>query len=1010
MLILILSGCSTACAGISPRPVRFTHLSTQNGLSQSTVHAIHQDRTGYVWFATMSGIDRYDGYTVTHFDGPDLPDRRGPVGPAYAICEWKGRLWVGWDADGMTWFDEEAGTFRRPDVRQRANSVTTLFPDGDSVLWVGTGQGLFLMSDRDGTPSNAMLRAAIGGRLNEHYISGICRDLKKRMWIATVGGLFCWDPADDSLRSFGTTGLLGKKVSSPLVRTIFLDANGRLWIGTNKGLDCYSENAGIEQVLSGSDIAAIAPTRSGDLWLGTFADGVIVLDPVTRKVRQRILPDARDDTRLPSGKIRSVAADKFNGIWVGTSDAGAHRSSEGGLSSDFHEITPALTGPNAVWSFLAPPASSNAPLYIGAQNGVFACGPDMRPHMAWPARYAVRAMLEGRGVEGDGLWVGTLGGGLRFLRRTSSGLKETARYFQNPRTNNESGIYALHRDRAGSIWIGSNGGGLRSLAGAPMQERVYPLIDGRDTARWVLSICEDRSGTLWTGTWKQGLWRRAANEERFKKVRPEDVRLKTLMSQSVFSMQPDRNHPDVLWLGTNGDGLWRYDTHTGEVTTFGEKEGLPDDTIYGIIQDTGGLVWVSTNRGIAICDPVRGDILHPPAGERAPGKEFNLGAVSRGRDGSVLFGAAGGFVECGHLPDVLNTPPVVVLAGLTIAGRETRAVAHSDAGPTISVAHDAWPLALTFTALHLDAPRLNLYTFAIEGIDTNWSAPSTNRRLDVLFLPPGTYTVRARVCTPEGIWSVKPLAITLVVAPAFWNTWTFRVLLFVTVIASLVALWILGQRRAHARDIALHKEQARLRRRIATDFHDDFGARAARISMTAHLLNDGTEAIGKGLAEHLDRLALDAQKLSREMREMTWELDPERDSLLDLAAYLKGYSDELFDATPIAFSLEGISQDLDRVILPMEWRQQIGRIFKEGMTNALKHAAGCHRVWLGFAVDRGVLQIELRDDGSGFGVVGVRRGNGLKNMRERARSLHGELAIDSCPGGGTTIRLRVKLP
>jgi signal transduction histidine kinase/ligand-binding sensor domain-containing protein len=1001
---LLLCCLHPACALASVHPAHFAHLSTQQGLSQNTIHDICQDKTGYIWFATMSGVDRYDGYGLVHIDGPELADGHGPVGPAFAICEWNGRLWAGWDADGIAWYDATSGSFRRPDLPQRLTAVASFYPDGDSLLWIGTGKGLDILSQKNGTLRWAPLRGSAGDRLGDKFISGIRRDAHRRVWIATFSGLFCLVPGEDTLRVIGAAGPREKRLSSNIIRAIHVDDGDKVWVCSDGGLDCYSESAGVEHVLSGNVITSVVQARSGDLWLGTWSAGVLVFDPVRRIIRQHISPAPETETGLPSGSIRSLAVDAFNGIWVGTADAGAHRFSEGGFQYRHHEIPAMSTGQNGAWAFCQPAALSEVWTYVGARNGLWAYTDGKEPRRVWASKYPVRAILEGRPEEGGGLWLGTLGGGVTHLRQDGPGFRRVAEYFASTSRSNEATVYALHRDRNGTMWVGTNGGGMRSLSGASPRGRVHALIDGSDTASWVMSITEDDVGTLWVGTWKHGIWHLTASGTRFEKVHLQESSQDPLRHASVFSVLADRHYPHVLWLGTNSDGLWRWDTRTEVLKQYSERDGLPDNTIYGIAQDRNGVIWFSTNRGLAAIDPAHGDIILPPGGEGALHGEFSLGAELEGRDGGVIFGGPGGFVVCERLTGVRAASPRVALSGISVGGKDL-AVSPGVADP-ISVGPDSWPLTLTFTALHMDTPGQNSYAYAIEGFDTVWSAPSTNRRLHIRSLPPGSYTIRVRARTPGGSWTEAPLRVAVLATPAFRDTWRFQALLA----GSVIILFVLAGFAWWRRTTVLQEERVRLRKKIARDFHDDFGARAARISMTAHLLKDETHVSTGDVSHQLEHLALDAQKLSREMRGMTWELDPEKDSLMDLASYLKEYSDELFDDSLVAFSLEGVDRAFERVVLPMEWRQQIGRIFKEAMTNTLKHADGCRHVTLGFTVERGIIRIELRDDGNGFGVVGTGHGNGLKNMRERARSVHGEITIDSYPGAGTSVVFQGKLP
>jgi len=162
--------------------------------------------------------------------------------------------------------------------------------------------------------------------------------------------------------------------------------------------------------------------------------------------------------------------------------------------------------------------------------------------------------------------------------------------------------------------------------------------------------------------------------------------------------------------------------------------------------------------------------------------------------------------------------------------------------------------------------------------------------------------------------------------------------------------------------------------------------------------------------EFISNIIANADSLSAEMREHIWEIDPDKDTLYHLANHLKNFSDKLFELTTIGFQLRGLVPAIEQIKLPLEWRQHLIRIFKEGMNNILKHAEGCKNVTLEFRLDDGQLEIILKDDGIGFDLNEKVIGNGLKNMHERAQQINGALSIISNINKGTTLHFKGKLP
>jgi ligand-binding sensor domain-containing protein/signal transduction histidine kinase len=963
-----------------------------------------------MWFGTMNGVNRYDGYTVVCYHGPEPETDMVPRGPANVLCEWEGRLWVGWDSRGLTWYDEGTGLFRTPDFNQPAYAVTALQVGSGSRLWIGTGRGLFMLTHSDGVLKHSPAVDPLGKMLSGAYVSALCCDDRDRLWVATYAGVYRWDPVDGSVQHFGRTDHSAFRIASDSVKALCNAADGGVWIGTANGLTYYAEGIDCRSFLAGEDITSLAMSHQGDLWVGTQGDGITVYDVAGGEVHAQIRPDMSRRDMIHSGKIRSLCPDSFGGMWVGTADAGVARAASQEPVCQIYPLETTPVGQNAIWSLFAPMAGQNVRLYAGVQDGVLEFDSRMRSKHSWRSAYPVRTILQDHAADGSALWAGTLGDGLVRLQQGRNGLTETGHYMRQPQARNESTIYALFRDRQDTIWVATNGAGLYAFRGTPEHVTHQELIDGRDSAVWVMSMCEDSTGALWAGTWKQGVWCRPRAGGSFVKVRMSTMNDRRLIWGSVFSLQCDREDGAVIWLGMNGQGLVRYDTRTGRAVIYTERDGLPDNTIYGIVQDESGLIWVSTNNGIAMIDHNTRTVLRCLMAGSSARAEFNLGAWCGGLTGSVFFGGPGGFVEFETGRRGRGTPPSIVLA--SIATRDGREIlrAHVHSRERIELGYGIGPLLLTFTALHYEDPAHNMYSFRSVGKDTSWCPATTLRTLELDSLSAGEHVVEARAVTPDGVWSVEPIRLTLVVAPPLWDTWGFRITAGVVVVTGLAGGSRARIRRRRERQRSMQEERALLRRKLAIDFHDDFGARAAKISMAANLLAGDTREIPGGFERQLHILASDAEKLSREMREMTWEIDPGKDSLMDLATYLKEYSDELFDSTMIAFSLRGIAPEFERSVVPMDMRHHIVRIFKEGMTNALKHARGCHHISLAFTLDGSVLEIALQDDGMGFVDDTAPRGNGLHNMHERARVLGGTLSVSSVASRGTRIALRVKLP
>lgn len=268
---------------------------------------------------------------------------------------------------------------------------------------------------------------------------------------------------------------------------------------------------------------------------------------------------------------------------------------------------------------------------------------------------------------------------------------------------------------------------------------------------------------------------------------------------------------------------------------------------------------------------------------------------------------------------------------------------------------------------------------------------------------------RVKAANSDGIWNEEGIAVQVTISPPFWRTWWFYLLASLS--ASLVAYSYHQYRLRQVSNIERARADAEesIRARLWRNLHDELGVLVTIISLSSNILRRKLRKSSPEINDHLRKITENVDKLSVEMKASIWEIDPKQDSVYDLAVQLKNFSDHLIDETDMAFQLVGLSDDLAKITLPIEWRQHLSRIFKEGMHNILKHARGCKNIALKIGSNYD-LTIILSDDGRGFDLENCTLGNGIKNMQHRARKIGGKLEIISGIGDGVRIQFRGKRP
>jgi signal transduction histidine kinase len=286
--------------------------------------------------------------------------------------------------------------------------------------------------------------------------------------------------------------------------------------------------------------------------------------------------------------------------------------------------------------------------------------------------------------------------------------------------------------------------------------------------------------------------------------------------------------------------------------------------------------------------------------------------------------------------------------------------------------------------------------YRLEGADSDWFFAGTNRRVMYANLAPGRYVLHVRGSNSDGVWSEKELAIPMVIAPPYWQTWWFRLLLIV----ALGLLTYAGFRYRLARLMVVEK----LRLRIAQDLHDDIGSTLSGIALTsgqliAHLSDE--EQAKKDLQE----LRQVAAEKADSLRDLVWTINPEKDSASDLLLYLKETVHRMLRGMEVTFT--GI-QDAPEEKITLEVKHNVTMIFREILHNILSHSRARH-VEICVTGDAGRLRLRVTDDGVGFDPNTCTRGSGLVNLEQRTRAIGGTIKIETRPGAGTTIVLDVKI-
>ncbi len=815
----------TAHADSQPR---FQRLSLEQGLSQSYVVCMAQDKLGFMWIGTYDGLNRYDGTNVVVYR--NIPGRPDSL----------------------------------PD-----NSIRTLFVDPvDGTLLVGTKNGGLAVYDRQADRFRSYPAATPypSGDVDKE-IRAIARDVAGNYWVGGAAGLARITPATGVVDAVSLSDRNGNAVINPVI-AIKARANGSLLVATTR--DVYAVNPADGQS------APLLPGPLGELPADVRINGIACDGPDTLWVLTEIhgayrfnQATSRSDHHLPGLATWFAFRDSWGGLFIGTNRGLARMWPD---PDQPEKLTPSMAVNNPLDpeslsqdEVLCALEDAGGLLWFGTYSGgVSRYNPAYQAFSVYRAGPGLPTALSGSSVsavaqeDADIVWVGTRYTGLNRIDRRTGEVSVFRHAPDNPGSLADDGVNCLLFDRQGRLWIGATDRGLDRYdpnSGRFVHYRHDPQDPESISQNKIWWIAEDEDGILWLGTSSGGLNRFDPATGKAKVYRHDPNNPASLSHNRVRHITPA---PDgVLWIGTNGGlnrfdkktetfthwehdpdnanslsnnrvtpilldpsgalwigadaGLNRFEPRTGRFQRITMAHGLANDGIQGILQDKDGNLWCSTFRGLFRYSPGSGEVRNYSDRDGLAGLEFWMNAYAQGKNGEMFFGGTNGLTA--FFPSRIRPnphAPPVVLTGLAI--RNKPYAANPVTVGNLALGHEDNVLELSFAALDFADPPRNLFSHKLEGFDQEFSTPASNNAVTYTNLSPGEYRLRVRACNNDGVWNETGMTLAIAVAPPFWGTWWFRAL---SVLIALVLLHIGYRLRVSSLEKRRRELEDTVRRRTA---------------------------------------------------------------------------------------------------------------------------------------------------------------------------------------------------
>jgi ligand-binding sensor domain-containing protein len=962
--------------------LRFERLGSENyilekGLSQNSVYTILQDRRGFMWFGTWDGLNMFDGYDFRVFR-PDLYGRRNDISHqtiTHILEDSDGTLWIATEG-GLNQCIQEPRRFkhyirdsRKPGTLS-SDTLNYLLIDSRQRLWIATENGLNLFDRKQGTFQSWHRKRGSGD--GSQIVRWLAEDEDGSLWLATRAGVGRFDPGSGKtkwMRRGATDG-----PSSDTVHCVIAGRDGMLWFGTEKGLDRYDPASGrIERYSHDPDnpqsighpiVNVVFEDQRGRVWVGTEGGGLALFDPDSKSF-SRYRYESDDPLSLSNDYISAIYQDRSGTIWIGTKWKGVNKLSPSISRFDHYfsrsDQNNSLNN-NLVWSIYE---DANRRLWIATDQGVNILDRKTGKysylrHRPGDPNSLVSDKVSVIAHEKNGpMWFGTFDAGCSRYDPLSGKFTHFTSGQKDKRRLPDNDIGDIIQDGKGRVWIGTGRGLVRY---DPLKDEMTDLGSSTLSSREFLSqnitcLYEDREGYLWIGSY-HGLGRLDTETLQLRIFRHDPDVATSVSSDAIFSIYEDRQ--GRLWIGTRGGGLNVMDRKLGTFGYYVEEDGLPNNVVYSTLEDEEGNLWMSTNYGLSMFDPRREAFVNYDVRDGLQSNEFNLGAAFRNSGGEMFFGGMYGFNAFfpSRIRQNVNIPPVVI-TGFKVFDQWLDDALHD--GDTVFLSQEDNFFTISFSALDYANPLRNLYRYRLENFDKDWVMTGAEKRFSTYTrVPPGTYTFRVTGSNSDGIWNEDGATLTIVVAPAWYATWAFRILAGLLIIGAVAGAIVARFRRLRRRH-EMEKKVLAIQNEII-----DIRQKALRLQMNPHFIFNSLNSIQSFiLANDTDKAIHYLSKFSQLMRTILSNSSESFVPLRDELSVVRNYLDierlrfsEKFD---YEIDLEGDLDDEFVEIPPMIVQPYIENAIIHGLVN--KEGTGHIRIRIEDRED--VMHWEIEDDGIG---------------------------------------------
>jgi len=792
ILIFLIHFISVSVFSLGNSDFHFSKIQVDNGLSENGIYTILQDSRGFMWFGTKDGLNRFDGNNFRIFR--HNKENPNSIGNNFIKCLIEGEpgsLYVGTD-QGLYIMNTVEETFRRvsditEDGVKIATAINALYADKDGNIWIGSlRQGIFKYN-----PGQKKLEQI---KLSKYSLGGsaswvIYGDMSGNIWVGNRLGLLRYNKDTNKLDPMNSMFGFSEKSHNEIL-SMLEDNKGNFWLGTwANGLRLYDRQS--DSYISYLDkdqyvthIRSIFQYNDRSLLIGSD-DGLYLFSLDTKKSRRIDNPEL--EYSLSDQNIYSIYRDKEDGIWIGTYFGGVNYLNPSQLNIDtyYPDRRPGTLSGKAISQFCEDEGGN---LWIATEDGGINYLDAETKRISQPittSYHNTHALL----LDGDNLWIGTFSRGVDVYNTKTKSLSNYRSKSGDKSTLDDDCVFSLYKTRQGDIYVGTPVG----LNKYNRNSDSFSSI--KEVSGFIYDIKEDNLGNLWLASYGGGVIKFDAGTNKW--IRYDDVlsRDNPIVGSRLISVYIDSQRR-VLF-SSEGRGIFVYDASKDDFINISEADGLPNNVVYGILDDPFGNLWISCNKGLVcfnLSTPFRSAVFNKEDGLQS--NQFNYKSSYKTKNGRFYFGGINGFSS--FYPQDLNANKNIVIPSVEITGvklfdnpdaeLEHEIQIKLNKGQKIELPYNKASFTITYVSLSYVAQTKNRYAYKLEGADTDWNYAENSKNVTYVNLPYGKYLFKVKATNNDGLWNETGAEIEIEILPPFWLSLPAKILYSILLMSFVYAV------------------------------------------------------------------------------------------------------------------------------------------------------------------------------------------------------------------------------